>query len=892
MIFAQSLRQSRTTLVVLLILLCSLVTPTFQGVIEATDEDGRLVFLDDVRQPALFTGKYGDCLGDGNSIINVTRFDAAYYKDNMTVIFHLQGSTNVKNESLMLQIGVYAYGESRFNILFNPCLANVESMCPMKRNIPIEANGVIPIAPIDVAGIPPIALQIPDFEGQAILRIFANSTESEIGCYSAVVTNGHTFSQPAAVGTILGLFTFVAVVASFATAVYGEDLRTIRKHYAHSLSVFVVFAVYHHIFYTGALSMNWPSVLTAFWSNYAWAGGMIYSQNMQNSINKFIGSNLGNTSAVGAAGSGSPAKGLGGGYELAKIYKRAADYVIPEDAAEELKETLRTRSLEKQLVKRLGIINATEGYIYYGEPVKPGMPLPGNFSGMAGTLSAESIPASNAFMTGLLWLLILLVIIVAAIAALKWTLEGLSTTRVIKADRLSLFRSNWLTFIALTVLRTLMIAFFMMIFLTLFQFTYMGSAGVTAIAVIVFVLFFVGMASVVAYACYYRLRFGRYESEPDRLYFQRRRVLKFIPWFGTYRESQKDEKFTQRIFAGSIPWWRIHYVDNDPERPTVHEDAEYIRKFGWLSARFRRTRWWFFAAWMFYEFARACFFGGAAGYPMIQVFGLLAVEIIALVAIVKLRPFEGARLNVIMVYLLGFSKVSTVALSAAFATRFNMPRIITAAIGIVMVVIQGVLTIALMVAIVIGAISSYMSLTRNREVFRPRKWAPIRQKYFKHIDKVSADVPPPPPAEPQAPSQPYFNVSSVRRQPKIEDEDDDFLAEINDPSASRISLARMSVRGSRRNSLGRDSVMSHTTLPFGARVHRASWSTRDFENYQDEESPRNSELLRNSTNLVSVTPPIAAGPSTSTTSLNARVPSPMAGQRIHSSEQRLGTPLS
>jgi hypothetical protein len=52
--------------------------------------------------------------------------------------------------------------------------------------------------------------------------------------------------------------------------------------------------------------MNWPSVLVGFWSNYAWAGGMIYTEPMQNMINGFIGSNKGNTSQVGARGSHTP----------------------------------------------------------------------------------------------------------------------------------------------------------------------------------------------------------------------------------------------------------------------------------------------------------------------------------------------------------------------------------------------------------------------------------------------------------------------------------------------------------------------------------------------------------------------------------------------------------
>jgi hypothetical protein len=68
-----------------------------------------------------------------------------------------------------------------------------------------------------------------------------------------VVTNGATFSHPAAVGSVLGIFTVVALVASFMTAIYGNHIPTVRKHYAHSLSVFVVFSVFHHIFYRGTV---------------------------------------------------------------------------------------------------------------------------------------------------------------------------------------------------------------------------------------------------------------------------------------------------------------------------------------------------------------------------------------------------------------------------------------------------------------------------------------------------------------------------------------------------------------------------------------------------------------------------------------------------------------
>lgn len=67
--------------------------------VEYTNNDGQTVWLADNRRPALYTQNFGDCMGD--SLINVTRFDAAYYQDNMTVLFHLAGASALTNQSLM-----------------------------------------------------------------------------------------------------------------------------------------------------------------------------------------------------------------------------------------------------------------------------------------------------------------------------------------------------------------------------------------------------------------------------------------------------------------------------------------------------------------------------------------------------------------------------------------------------------------------------------------------------------------------------------------------------------------------------------------------------------------------------------------------------------------------
>lgn len=823
--------------------------------ITGVDEEGNKIYLDDNRRPALYTQSFGDCQGD--SLINVTRFDAAYYKDNMTILFHLAGNTALTDEGLMLYIGVYAYGEPRFDLTFNPCNANIWSLCPLNASEPIEANGIIPVAPSDVSAIPPLALTIPDFEGQAILRIFANSTQSQIGCYSAIVTNGATFSHPATVGAILGVFTLVAIFSSIATAMYGENASETRKHYAHSLSVFVVFAVLHHIFFTGALSVNWPSVLVAFWSNYAWSAGMIFSTRMQDSINQFLGANRGNISMVGAAASGVANDDLGGGFQISQIYKRAT--TLPFQSSEEMGQ-IPPPDFEAALVRR-ELMNSTNGFSWYGFPVRPGLPLPGNYSGFAGTVAQENIPASNAFMTALLWFLILLLCIATAITGVKWATEALYRLHVIKTSRLANFRANWLHFLLAVLQRAVFIAFFMFMFLTMFQFTLGGGAGVLAIAAICFTLFFLGMAVAAACALWYRLRSGKYATEADRLNIERKKTLGMIPWFGVMRESTISVKDESKAFSASLPWWRIRFVRNAPDAPT-HEDEDYLRKFGWLAARFRRSKWWFFALWLVYEFIRACFYGGAAGHALTQVFGLLVVEFIAFIAIIFLQPFEGKRLNLLMVYVLGFSKVATVALSSAFDTRFNLERIPTTIIGIVIIVIQGILTILLMIAIVLGAISSYMSVTRHRNDFKPKKWTRLRNRYLAHIDQASSNQqssspPPPPTPMPAEPTEPYFKVGSVRRQPKIDDRDD--FIDTEDYQQSKTSLVQgVMPDGGQSCAQSIRSQPSISKLPYGAKRHRASWSSRDLPQDLGKE-PRLYPIVHSGRNPTSI-PDITARP--------------------------------
>ncbi|KAH8705611.1 hypothetical protein BGW36DRAFT_311235 [Talaromyces proteolyticus] len=796
-----------------LILLCWLWTAVIAAgtCIEGEDSSGQRICLDDQRKPTLWTLDFGDCQGD--SLLNVTQLQGAYYADNMTVTFNLVAQTSLVNDDIMVYIGVYAYGETRFELTLNPCNNNFQGLCPLNAGTTAVAAGAIPIGESYVASIPSIAYSIPDFEGQVVFRILSNATQSQIGCFAAVLTNGYSFAQPAAVSSILGIFTIVAVVSSLAAAVYGPSTSSNRNHYAHSPSVLVAFAIFHHIFFTGALSMNWPSVLVAFWANYAWAAGMIYSVKMQDSINQFLGSNRGNISMVGAASAGVDNANLAGGIDISQIYKRS-QAIFP---------------------------RANDGGSFYpspwhGGPVKPGLPIPGNYSGFAGTLAEETIPASNAFLTGLIWWLVLVSGLCLASVVLKLVVDGFAKYNKIGEDKWQHFRTHWLAYTISLTLRGCFVGFYVLSFLALFQFTLGGSTGVKAIAGVVLALIILLLGGAAGFAVWDRFTAGQVTA--DKLLVKQEKIG-VLPYLAVYRASRLSEEKKASKNVLSVPWWT---VTNGESESSVHETELFVRKFGWLSGRFRRTRWYFFAVWLVYEFVRACFFGGAAGHPMTQVFGILAVEFIALVTMIWMKPFEAARLNTLTIYLLGFSKVSTVALSSAFDSSFNIDRMTTAAIGIVIIVIQGILTVFLLMAICVGAISTYMSISRDKveEEFKPKSLRGLRSKYLAHVEKAGLDLPPSRSRRAvveDGPVEVSFEVRSVQRQLKIEDEDDRTapfpnLEMLPVPEEDEDGNEEQKSGPSRSVSQqGSDSVRSsgsYSNLPFGARPHVSSWSSQDF----------------------------------------------------------------
>ncbi|OAA63605.1 intradiol ring-cleavage dioxygenase [Niveomyces insectorum RCEF 264] len=776
-----------------------------------SDADGVTRQLAADRTPALYTADFGDCLG-GKSRFNITKFDAAYYADNMTVVFHLDGTSNLHNEPLMLAITMIAYGEVRY----------ARTPCPLNASVPLRGYGFFALEPRETAAIPAIALQIPDFDGFVTLQIFSNTTQSEIGCFQAAMANGNTLALPAIVAPTLAVFVLVALVASFATASYGLSVPLMRAHYAHALSVVLVAETLQTVFLTGALALHWPSVLVAWWSNFAWSAGLVNAGALVASLGPLTGV-AGNASQVGQAG---PAFAATDGTRLAgQIYGTT-------DTAAEVSSFIRRK-----------VYNASDPYDYAwgGDPVLPGVPLPGTWYGFAGTLSALRVPAASAFTLCLVWMAVTVLAFPVVVLAVKALCELCVRLRWVQQDRLAYFRTHYRAYAVHAGLRTLLAAFVPLTTLAVFQLTLRSAPGSTALAALVFALFVGGLA----WACACALRDGRGRGGSSR-------GPAWLPvsWTRGKRRAQDVEtRLTKGKENGKLRQLRQQLAheklglpphsgpaeDDETQPPStasattasgsgtvgVHQNDDYIKRFGWLGARYRADRWWFFAVYLLFQLVRACILGGGGtndpvsgggsissssggggdgggrgnGRQTAQVLVLVLFDGFTLLAYAYARPLEGRRNTAAGVWILGGGRLLVSGLCIGLLPQTGLSRIGATVVGFAIVVVQVLALAAVLVLVVVGAVSSWLSLTRNHDGFQSELFSGVRQRYLAALLASATGAPAPPatgaPAPPSRRQQrkearraereearqaaslpvpaPTFRVLEVRRAPKIED---------------------------------------------------------------------------------------------------------------------------
>ncbi|KAF9733329.1 transient receptor potential ion channel [Paraphaeosphaeria minitans] len=135
----------------------------------------------------------------------------------------------------------------------------------------------------------------------------------------------------------------------------------------------------------------------------------------------------------------------------------------------------------------------------------------------------------------------------------------------------------------------------------------------------------------------------------------------------------------------------------------LYENKELWRKYSFFYENYKQSYWWLFIPLIVYMFARGCVIAGADGHGMAQVAGQLIVESLLLILLLWSRPFSlksGNWINIIIQVV----RVLSVVCILIFVEELGVAQTTKTVTGLVMVVMQAVLTGLLAILIAVNAI--------------------------------------------------------------------------------------------------------------------------------------------------------------------------------------------
>ena len=167
---------------------------------------------------------------------------------------------------------------------------------------------------------------------------------------------------------------------------------------------------------------------------------------------------------------------------------------------------------------------------------------------------------------------------------------------------------------------------------------------------------------------------------------------------------------TLGAFTVVLAWfsWRIYtkahqykQVDGDVSR--LYEDKEIWIKYSLFYDSYKKNYWIFFVPAIIYMFAKGCVIAGANGHGLVQVSGQLIVEAIFLGVLLWSRPYQlksGRWINMIIHVV----RVLSVCCILVFVEELGISQTTKTITGVVLIVVQCVLTAVLAILIAVNAL--------------------------------------------------------------------------------------------------------------------------------------------------------------------------------------------
>lgn len=176
--------------------------------------------------------------------------------------------------------------------------------------------------------------------------------------------------------------------------------------------------------------------------------------------------------------------------------------------------------------------------------------------------------------------------------------------------------------------------------------------------------------------------------------------------------------FTYKIFAKVSEFKKR---EGGPDR--LYADKETWVKYSLFYDNYKKTYWWIFVPVILYMFARGVIIAGANGHGLIQAIGQLAVEAIMLVFLCWTRPFARRSSQWINITVQAVRVLSVVCV-LVFVEELGFSQTTTTVTGVVLIVVQAVMTGLLAILIAVNALITCIKENPHR---RKRKEAEKRE---------------------------------------------------------------------------------------------------------------------------------------------------------------------
>ena len=178
---------------------------------------------------------------------------------------------------------------------------------------------------------------------------------------------------------------------------------------------------------------------------------------------------------------------------------------------------------------------------------------------------------------------------------------------------------------------------------------------------------------------------------------------------------------TWAIFTGILTFFTVKIIlivrklkSMEGDNSALYEDKETWVKYSLFYDNFKKGYWWLFIPSIIYMFAKNAVVAGANGHGLAQTIGQGIVECAMLAILVWSRPYSRKSGNVINIVIQTVRVLSVICVFI-FVEELGISQTTKTVTGVVLIVVQGVLTGVLAILIAVNAVISCVKMNPHRQ---------------------------------------------------------------------------------------------------------------------------------------------------------------------------------